>query len=61
MARINLLPWREERRKQRQQEFYVLLGASAVAAILAVFLIPCSYRKVQASTPDVIYFHALGG
>lgn len=38
MARINLLPWREERRKQRQQEFYVLLGASAVAAILAVFV-----------------------
>lgn len=36
MARINLLPWREERRKQRQQEFYVLLGASAGAAILAV-------------------------
>lgn len=33
----------------------------APAAILAVFLIPCSYRKVQASTPDVIYFHALGG
>jgi len=38
MARINLLPWREERRKQRQQEFYVLLGASAVVAIIAVFL-----------------------
>jgi glucan phosphoethanolaminetransferase (alkaline phosphatase superfamily) len=31
------------------------------AAIAAVFLIPCSYRRVQASTPDVIYFHALGG
>lgn len=38
MARINLLPWREERRKQRQQEFYVLLGVSAVAGIIAVFL-----------------------
>lgn len=38
MARINLLPWREERRKQRQQEFYVLLGASAVAAILVAFV-----------------------
>lgn len=38
MARINLLPWREERRKLRQQEFYVLLGASAVAGILAVLL-----------------------
>ncbi len=38
MARINLLPWREERRKQRQQEFYILLGVSAVAAIIAVFV-----------------------
>lgn len=37
MARINLLPWREERRKQRQQEFYVLLGVAAVASILTVF------------------------
>lgn len=37
MARINLLPWREERRKQRQQEFYVLLGVAAVAAVLTVF------------------------
>lgn len=36
MAKINLLPWREERRKQRQQEFYVLLGVTAGAAILAV-------------------------
>ncbi len=32
-----------------------------VPALVAVFLIPCSYRRVQASTPDVIYFHALGG
>jgi glucan phosphoethanolaminetransferase (alkaline phosphatase superfamily) len=31
------------------------------AAVVAVFLVPCSYRKVQASTPDVIYFHAIGG
>lgn len=38
MARINLLPWREERRKLRQQEFYILLGASAVAGILAVLV-----------------------
>jgi glucan phosphoethanolaminetransferase (alkaline phosphatase superfamily) len=33
----------------------------ALGAVIAVFLIPCSYRKVQASTPDVIYFHAVGG
>lgn len=33
----------------------------APIALVAVFLIPCSYRRVQASTPDVIYFHAIGG
>jgi glucan phosphoethanolaminetransferase (alkaline phosphatase superfamily) len=31
------------------------------AVLVAAFLIPCSYRSVQASTPDVIYFHAIGG
>ncbi len=36
MARINLLPWRVERRKQRQNEFYTMLGMSALAAALAV-------------------------
>jgi len=33
----------------------------APALVVAVFLVPCSYRRVQASTPDVIYFHAIGG
>lgn len=29
--------------------------------VIAAFVIPCSYRTVQASTPDVIYLHAVGG
>jgi type IV pilus assembly protein PilN len=33
MARINLLPWRAERRKQRQREFFTQLGAAALVAI----------------------------
>ena len=37
MAKINLLPWRAERRKQRQQQFYTLLAIVAIAAVLAVF------------------------
>lgn len=37
MARINLLPWRTERRKQRQKEFLSLLGATAVVALLIAF------------------------
>lgn len=33
----------------------------APLAVIGAFLIPCSYRTVQASTPDVIYLHAMGG
>lgn len=38
MARINLLPWRAERRKQRQKEFGILLGLSALGAVLLSIL-----------------------
>lgn len=37
------------------------LQVASLVAVVSVFLIPCSYRSVQGSTPDVIYFHALGG
>ena len=37
MAKINLLPWRQERRKQRQKEFYTMLAATAFAALLIAF------------------------
>lgn len=33
MANINLLPWRAERRKQREREFYMMLAGTAVAAL----------------------------
>lgn len=39
MAKINLLPWRAERRAQRQKEFYGMLGLAAAAGILLSFLI----------------------
>ena len=37
MAKINLLPWRTERRKQRQNEFYGMLGGAALAAVIIAF------------------------
>ncbi len=37
MARINLLPWRAERRKQRQREFFMMLGVTAAAAFAVLF------------------------
>ena len=38
MAHINLLPWRAERRKQREREFFMQLAAAFVAAVLVLFL-----------------------
>lgn len=43
MARINLLPWRAERRKARQKEFMGMLGLAAVAGVLASILIVMFY------------------
>ena len=39
MARINLLPWRTDRRKQREREFYMLLIASAVSGVFALLVL----------------------
>lgn len=51
MARINLLPWRAERRVQRQREFYVMLGAAAIAGLLLSFLLWFHYdRQVSGQT-----------
>jgi type IV pilus assembly protein PilN len=48
MARINLLPWRAERRKQRQKEFSILLALSALGAVLLSFMM-VGYYKAQIS------------
>ncbi|ALN56291.1 Type IV pilus assembly protein [Lysobacter enzymogenes] len=45
MARINLLPWRAERRKARQKEFGAMLGLSALAAAALSFLIVFYYSN----------------
>jgi type IV pilus assembly protein PilN len=40
MAKINLLPWRAERRKQRQQEFLTMLGvAGAIGVLISVLIV----------------------
>ena len=43
MARINLLPWRAERRKLRKKEFIVMLGLAVAAGVLLSFLIVSFY------------------
>ena len=44
MAKINLLPWRADRRKQRQQEFLTMLGVASAAAVLISLLIVLYYN-----------------
>ena len=39
MARINLLPWREELRRERQRQFMVSALATAILGVILVFLI----------------------
>lgn len=39
MPRINLLPWRDEQRKQRQKAFISLLGAASLAGLVLVVVI----------------------
>jgi len=45
MARINLLPWRAERRKQRQKEFMTMLGVAALAGVVLWFLVNMYYNN----------------
>ncbi len=48
MARINLLPWRAERRQQRQREFYSWLAMAALAGV-ALSLLVWLYYSAQIS------------
>ena len=52
MARINLLPWRAERRKQRQREFQTMLGLSALAGVLLAFLLWFHYERQVSGQQD---------
>lgn len=45
MAKINLLPWRQELRKQRQQEFVAIVVAVAVIAVAIVLFAHMALSK----------------
>ncbi|RZA20020.1 MAG: fimbrial protein [Lysobacteraceae bacterium] len=45
MARINLLPWRAERRKLRQKDFLGMLALAVAAGVLASFLVVGWYNS----------------
>lgn len=39
MAKINLLPWRQELRKERQNEFYMVIGLVTAAALFLLYTV----------------------
>ncbi len=45
MARINLLPWREQLREERKREFIVLLAGVIIIAAGIIFLVDRFYRS----------------
>jgi type IV pilus assembly protein PilN len=58
MARINLLPWRAERRKLRQKEFMTMLGLSAAAGVVLWFLINTYYNnQISGQNDRNTYLH----
>ncbi|MDR0441706.1 MAG: fimbrial protein, partial [Candidatus Accumulibacter sp.] len=57
MIRINLLPYREEKRKARRQQFYGLLGLVSILGCLIVFAVYTvidGYLMTQQSRNDFI-------
>lgn len=49
MTRINLLPWREARRKRKQQDFILLLVAGGLMAGLVIFLLQLQLNQLIAN------------
>jgi type IV pilus assembly protein PilN len=52
MARINLLPWREERRKARQIQFNITAGVVAAAGAFVVFMMYLWMSKAISDQTD---------
>ena len=46
MAKINLLPWRAELRKERQKEFGILMGVAAIGAVFIWGLVHFYYVQM---------------
>ena len=59
MAKINLLPWRSERRKLRQKEFVSMLGLAAGAALaLSIMIVMYFSGQIQGQEERNRYLEA---
>ena len=60
MARINLLPWREEQRKEQQQQFVTILGLSVILMVLIIVAIHLQFSRaisIQNSRNNFLQTH----
>ena len=46
MAHINLLPWRDEKRKEQLRQFLTMLGLSVVLMIVAILAVHLQYSRM---------------
>lgn len=46
MAKINLLPWRQETRKEQQRQFLTIMGLSVVLVIVGVLAVHLQYARM---------------
>lgn len=46
MAHINLLPWREEKRKEQLRQFLTMMGLSVVFMLLVILAIHLQYNRM---------------
>ncbi|HET9958637.1 MAG TPA: sulfatase-like hydrolase/transferase [Polyangiaceae bacterium] len=56
-----LLLWFARRLLRPRRRFALIVGALAPLLLIGSFFIPTQHRHAQASTPDVLYLHAVGG
>ena len=46
MAHLNLLPWREERRKEQLRQFFTMMGLSVVLMLLVILAVHLHYGRL---------------
>jgi len=60
MAKINLLPWRQELRKEQQRQFFTMMGLCVVLVIVAMAAVHLQYARMintQNSRNDYLRKH----
>ncbi len=52
MAKINLLPWRQELRKEQQRQFFTILGLSLVLVVVGILAVHLQYARLIGKQED---------